>query len=68
MPLDYDNEAILAGFNLVGNPFVEEATFGRTYYKMNNDGSDVEKDHYKMKRKRERKKTNEEKHLQIWLR
>lgn len=41
VPLDYDGSARFAGFNLVGNPFTEEATIGRTYYKMNNDGSDV---------------------------
>ena len=39
--LDYDDGAYLAGFNLVGNPFTDEATINMPFYKMNNDGSDV---------------------------
>lgn len=39
--LDYDDGAYLAGFNLVGNPFTDEATIDMPFYKMNNDGSDV---------------------------
>lgn len=41
VPLDYDDGARFAGFNLVGNPFTEEATIDMPFYKMNNDGSDV---------------------------
>lgn len=39
--LDYDENARLAGFNLVGNPFTEAAYIDRTYFKMNDDGSDI---------------------------
>ena len=39
--LDYDENARLAGYNLVGNPFTEAAYIDRTYFKMNNDGDDV---------------------------
>ena len=39
--LDYDDGAYLAGFNLVGNPFTDEATIDMPFYKMNNDGSEV---------------------------
>lgn len=40
--LDYDDEATFAGFNLVGNPFAEEATINMDYYKMNAAGDDIE--------------------------
>lgn len=41
VPLDYDDGARFAGFNLVGNPFTVEATIDMPFYKMNNDGSDI---------------------------
>ena len=40
--LDYDGNARLKGYNLVGNPFVEEATVNMPYYKMNAAGDDIE--------------------------
>ena len=43
-PLEYSDEnpeMITRGWNLVGNPFNEEATVDRDYYVMNEDGSDV---------------------------
>ena len=40
--LDYDANARLAGYNLVGNPFPVEAYVDRPYYKMNADGTNVE--------------------------
>ena len=40
--LDYDANARLAGYNLVGNPFPVEAYVNRPYYKMNADGTNVE--------------------------
>ena len=40
--LDYDDEATLKGYNLVGNPFTEAATIGESYYKMNTGGTDIE--------------------------
>jgi len=40
--LDYDANAILAGWNLVGNPFPENAYADRSYYVMNDDGTAIE--------------------------
>ncbi len=40
--LDYDNDAELAGWNLVGNPFNASATIDMPYYKMNDNGNGVE--------------------------
>ena len=40
--LDYDGSTRLKGYNLVGNPFVEEATINMDYYKMNAAGDDIE--------------------------
>ena len=37
--LDYDANARLAGWNLVGNPFHAPATLNKSYYKMNSDGT-----------------------------
>ena len=39
--LDYDDKANLSGWNLVGNPFTEDAYIDRPYYKMNAEGTDV---------------------------
>lgn len=39
--LDYDGSARLAGYNLVGNPFAEEAIIDRNYYKMNDEGTGI---------------------------
>jgi len=39
--LDYDANAELAGWNLVGNPFNAAATIDKPYYKMNDEGSDI---------------------------
>ena len=39
--LDYDGTANLSGWNLVGNPFTEDAYIDRPYYKMNAEGTDV---------------------------
>ena len=40
--LDKDNEAVLSGWNLVGNPFAAEAYIGdRNFYRMNEDGTDL---------------------------
>ena len=40
--LDYDGTANLSGWNLIGNPFTEDAYIDRPYYKMNTKGTDVE--------------------------
>ena len=40
--LDYDENARLAGYNLIGNPLTEAAYIDRPYYKMNAEGTDVE--------------------------
>ena len=40
--LDYDENARLAGYNLIGNPLIEAAYIDRPYYKMNADGTDIE--------------------------
>ena len=40
--LTYENGVELAGYNLVGNPFTEEATIDMSYYKMNAAGDDIE--------------------------
>ena len=40
--LAYDGSAALKGYNLVGNPFAQEATISMSYYKMNTDGDDIE--------------------------
>ena len=40
--LDYDDRANLPGWNLIGNPFTEDAYIDRPYYKMNTKGTDVE--------------------------
>ena len=40
--LTYNSSAQLKGYNLVGNPFTEEATIDMPYYKMNTAGDDVE--------------------------
>ena len=40
--LDYDDRANLPGWNLIGNPFTEDASINRSYYKMNATGTDVE--------------------------
>ena len=39
--LDYDDRANLPGWNLIGNPFTEDAYINRSYYKMNDEGTDV---------------------------
>lgn len=39
--LDYDGTANLPGWNLIGNPFTEDAYIDRPYYKMNDTGTDV---------------------------
>ena len=39
--LDYDGTANLSGWNLIGNPFTEDAYIDRPYYKMNAEGTDV---------------------------
>lgn len=39
--LDYDANARLKGWNLVGNPFTVAAYIDKPYYKMNEDGTDV---------------------------
>ena len=40
--LDYHGTANLPGWNLIGNPFTEAASINRSYYKMNDEGTDVE--------------------------
>ncbi|MCR5645360.1 MAG: T9SS type A sorting domain-containing protein [Bacteroidales bacterium] len=40
--LTYDANAQFAGWNLVGNPFNEEAYVNRPFYKMNDEGTDIE--------------------------
>ena len=40
--LDYHGTANLPGWNLIGNPFTEDAYIDRPYYKMNATGTDVE--------------------------
>ena len=40
--LDYDENARLKGYNLVGNPLTVAAYIDRPYYKMNADGTDIE--------------------------
>ena len=40
--LVYDGTANMSGWNLVGNPFTETASINRSYYKMNDEGTDVE--------------------------
>lgn len=37
--LDYDENADLPGWNLIGNPFGSNATLDRPYYRLNEDGS-----------------------------
>ena len=39
--LDYHGTANLPGWNLIGNPFTEDAYIDRPYYKMNATGTDV---------------------------
>ena len=39
VPLDYDENADLAGWNLVGNPFAVSATSSQPYYRMNAEGT-----------------------------
>ena len=39
--LDYDPDADLAGWNLVGNPFEVEAYVDRPFYKMNDEGTGI---------------------------
>ena len=39
--LDYDADAALAGWNLVGNPFDAAATCNKAFYRLNSDGSEV---------------------------
>ena len=39
--LDYHGTANLPGWNLIGNPFTEDAYIDRPYYKMNPEGTDV---------------------------
>ena len=39
VPLDYDENADLAGWNLVGNPFTVGATSSQPYYRMNAEGT-----------------------------
>ena len=39
--LDYDADAALAGWNLVGNPFDAAATCSKAFYRLNSDGSEV---------------------------
>lgn len=39
--LDYDDRANLPGWNLIGNPFTEDAYIDRPYYMMNPTGTDV---------------------------
>ncbi|MBR4148239.1 MAG: T9SS type A sorting domain-containing protein [Bacteroidales bacterium] len=43
VPLVLDNNAELAGWNLIGNPFNQNATLadGRDFYVMNGDGSEI---------------------------
>ena len=41
VPLDYDENADLAGWNLVGNPFEVEAYVDRPFYKMNDEGTGI---------------------------
>ena len=40
-PLDYDADANLNGWNLVGNPFAVDVYPDRPYYKMNEDGTEI---------------------------
>ena len=40
-PLDYDANAELAGYNLVGNPFLEEAYVDLPFYVLNGAGAEV---------------------------
>ena len=40
--LDYNEDARLKGYNLVGNPLTVDAYIDRPYYKMNSDGTDIE--------------------------
>ena len=42
VPLTYESGVEFAGWNLVGNPFIEAAKIDRTYYKMNATGDDIE--------------------------
>ena len=39
VPLDYDEEAELVGWNLVGNPFTVDAYANRSFYTMNDEGT-----------------------------
>ena len=39
--LDYDAEATLAGWNLIGNPYAEAATCNKAFYRLNSAGSEV---------------------------
>jgi hypothetical protein len=39
VPLDYDENAQLKGWNLVGNPFTVSATSSQPYYRMNAEGT-----------------------------
>ena len=41
VPLVYDGNAEFAGWNLVGNPFTENATLDRSYYVMNTEGTGI---------------------------
>ncbi len=40
--LVYNEEAQFAGWNLIGNPFAEAATLDMPFYRMNEEGSDLE--------------------------
>lgn len=37
--LVYDDEAVLKGWNLIGNPFADNASLDRPYYRLNEEGS-----------------------------
>ncbi|KWW28376.1 MAG: S-layer domain-containing protein, partial [bacterium P201] len=39
--LDYDADAALAGWNLIGNPFDDAATCNKAFYRLNSDGAEV---------------------------
>ena len=39
--LVYDENADLPGWNLIGNPFATQASLDRSYYKLNDEGSEV---------------------------
>ncbi|MBQ2499709.1 MAG: fibronectin type III domain-containing protein, partial [Bacteroidales bacterium] len=41
VPLEYDENATLKGWNLIGNPYLTHANVDRPYYMLNADGSEV---------------------------